>query len=78
MVLMVDGDAYKEYRHDKKSIPMMDVLNSFQVMKYQNPGRSGCLERPSKRELQDVFGFTNEDKVAEFMLEHGELSGRKM
>lgn len=80
MVLMVDGAMAEEYRkqhrNSKNTIPIANVVDSFQILKYENQGRSGRLVQPSKREVKDCFGTTDDVKVAEFMLQRGELHGK--
>lgn len=75
MVLMVDPDALKRYEKDK-SIALASVVDSFTVMRYDNPGKVGKLVRPSRRELEDTFNTTNEDEIVKFMLSNGELHGK--
>lgn len=74
MVLMVDVPMYEKYKKDKSSVPMVNVVDSFDVLRYNN-GKSGTLVRPSKAELEHVFGTSNEDEIVKIMLENGELHG---
>ena len=74
MVMMVDETALKKYKKDK-SIPLAEVVDSFDVFKY-DAGRSGQLNRPSKEEKRETFGTTNDSAIAEFMLEHGSIHGQ--
>lgn len=74
MVLMVDGDMYQQYKKDP-SIAVANVVDSFLIFKYENPGTDGLLNRPSDQELKDVFDTTDEYEIAEYMLENGTLSG---
>jgi ribosome maturation protein Sdo1 len=69
--IMVDEDAYKKYQTDK-SIPLAQVVDSFQVLRYEH-GRSGVVEKPSQREIEDVFGTKNDDEVVKMMLERGKI-----
>ena len=77
MVLMVDKDALKKYKQDP-SVPLAEVVNSFEVLKYDNAGKSGTMSKPSKQEIEDVFGTSRDDEVVKFMLEHGQLHGTPM
>lgn len=72
MVLMVNTEVLDRYRKDK-SIPLVEVVDKFEVFKYETPGKSGRLVHPSKTELKNCFGTTNETEIVEFMLEHGDL-----
>ena len=76
MVLNVDANMYKEWQKDK-SIAMANVVDSFEVFKYEM-GRSGMLSKPSKAELDDVFGTHNMDDVVKFMLENGSFHHKSM
>jgi ribosome maturation protein Sdo1 len=76
-VLMVDQEMYDQRKRHGKSIPLADVVESFVLYKYEHPGRQGKLSRPNKREIQEVFGTTRDDDIAEFMLEHGTTHGTK-
>lgn len=75
-VVMVDDQMIKEYRKDK-SIPLANVVESFEVFKYADGhGRSGKLMRPSKREIEDTFNTSNEDEVIEYIIANGELRNK--
>lgn len=75
MVLMVDGEMYQQYKKDSNSVALAHVVDSFSILKYENPGTEGLLNKPSRQELQDVFQTTDEYKIVEYMLENGSLSG---
>jgi ribosome maturation protein Sdo1 len=72
---MVQPDMHEKYKKDK-SIALANVVDSFDVLKYELPGRSGKMVMPSKSEIEEVFGTTKEDEVVKFMLEHGEPHGK--
>jgi len=76
MVLMVNEEMLKKYKKDK-SIPLAEVVDSFDVLKYEM-GSSGQLNRPSKAEIKEAFGTTNEDEIVQIMLNKGSLHGRPM
>ena len=69
-VIFVDEDMYEKYQRDS-SVPMVNVVDSFDVFKYELPGRSGKLVHPSRREVEDDFGLKNMDDVVAFMLKNG-------
>lgn len=74
-VLMVDPEMHEKHKRDK-SIPLVDVVGSFQLHKFAHPGsKSGMLLKPSKREFKEAFGTTNADELVKFMLENGEHHG---
>jgi ribosome maturation protein Sdo1 len=70
---MVHDDAYEEWKKDHGARAIVDVVDSFDVLKFDARGKQGTLARPSNRELQDIFGTTNEMKIVEHMLEHGSI-----
>ena len=76
MVLMVHTDQLERYRKDK-TVPLVEVVDSFEVFKYETPGHSGKLAHPSKAELKNCFGTTNETEIVQFMLENGHLGKHK-
>lgn len=69
-VMMVDEDAYSRHQKDK-SIPLAEVVDDFSVFRYEKPGKSGRLTKPSQEELQETFGTTNVDVLCQFMLING-------
>lgn len=77
MVLMVDPSVYKEWKKGDKSIPIVNIVASYQVLKYES-GRSGMLSKPSKQELDAVFQTTNMDKIIQIMLERGTLRNKML
>ena len=76
MVLLVDPDMLQKYRGGDTSIPLAAIVDSFEIFKFDTPGKEGRLAHPSKAELQSVFGTTDETKIVEFMLERGQLPGK--
>ena len=73
---MVDGDMYERRKKDR-SIALAEVVSSFDILRYDRPGKSGLLVRPSKREIEDTFGTKNEEELVEFMLERGVPHGKR-
>ena len=76
MVLLVDPDMLQKYRGGDTSIPLAAIVDSFEIFKFDAPGKEGRLAHPSKAELQAAFDTTNETKIVEFMLAHGQLPGK--
>jgi ribosome maturation protein Sdo1 len=75
-VAWVDEDLYYQRQRDA-SIPLAQVVDTFTVFRYDLPGMSGQLERPSNRELEETFGTSKADELLQYMLEHGELHGTR-
>ena len=76
MVMMVDETMLRKYRKDP-SVPIAEVMNSFDIFKYET-GRSGLLGKPSKQEIEETFGTTNDTAIAEFMLKNGSIHGTSL
>lgn len=76
MVLLVDEEAFDKYVAGDKTIPLAEVVDSFDVMKFTNPGREGTLGKPSKAELEAAFGTSKAEDIAEFMINNGSIHGK--
>ena len=76
MVLMVDDEMFHKYRNGDHSIPLAQIVSSFEISKYAGRGNEGKLVKPTNSEKHDVFGTTNSTEIVEFMLEHGTLRVR--
>lgn len=74
MVMIVDAEVMSKYRKDK-TVPLVEVFDSFQVFKFGTPGKEGKLVKPSDEELKSTFGTTNDMAIAEFMAKKGEMHG---
>ena len=74
MVIVVDEEMYQKYAAGDKSLPLTSIVDSFSVFKFDKPcSKQGPLGQPSKAEIQNTFGTTDETKIIEFMLQHGRL-----
>lgn len=58
--------------HACSSIPLVSVVDSFDVF-HTGQGSQGLLQRPSKQELETVFGTTKEDEIVEIVLTKGTI-----
>jgi len=76
-VVIVDSqDAVTKYRKDS-SIPLVDVVNSFDVFVTNKHGPQGVLDRASKSQLENEFNTTrNEEAIAKILTE-GKLEQTK-
>ncbi|KAI9143548.1 ribosome maturation protein [Paraphysoderma sedebokerense] len=54
-----------------KTIPLVEVVQSFDIFQHGTGGHEGVATRPSKQTLLDVFGTKNETEVVEWLLLHG-------
>ncbi|KAI0065985.1 DUF1960-domain-containing protein [Artomyces pyxidatus] len=59
-----------EVSHHRSTIPLVEVLDSFEVFS-SNQGSQGILGRPSKQELDTVFGTHTDTEVILQILQKG-------
>ncbi|KIM20647.1 hypothetical protein M408DRAFT_73689 [Serendipita vermifera MAFF 305830] len=69
-ILFVNPEEYIKYSKDGGSIPIVEVVDSFDIF-YSNQGNQGKLGKASKQQLENVFGTAKDIDVAEFMLKNG-------
>ena len=55
-----------------RTIPLVDIVDSFDIF-HTGQGSQGLLERPSKQELDTVFGSSNHNDIVPLMLEKGRI-----
>jgi len=72
IVIAESIDAVKKWREDK-SVPLVDVVNAFDVFTTGKQGVQGVLNRASKADLENEFGSSKEDDVVKKILEKGEV-----
>jgi len=70
-LVIVDHTEYQRWKEDK-SVALALVVDSFDVF-HSGQGSQGKLMRPSKQQLDAIFGTTKEDQVVEQILSKGEL-----
>ncbi|CAI2187163.1 16187_t:CDS:2 [Funneliformis geosporum] len=63
-------DQVLKWRKDK-SIPIAEVVQSFDVFEIVNGGNEGIAGRASKQRLENAFGTSNNMEVIEYILQHG-------
>ncbi|ORX92739.1 hypothetical protein K493DRAFT_285475 [Basidiobolus meristosporus CBS 931.73] len=73
-VVYVNPDIYSKWKSDK-SIPITDVVQTFNVYVTRGGGNTGVSETPSHQELDSVFDTANNTAVVEHILLHGSLKG---
>jgi ribosome maturation protein Sdo1 len=66
----------EKWRKDK-TIPLIDVLQSFQVFESNTKSPQGIVMKPSNTQLMEAFGTTNETEIATLILEKGKISHMK-
>ncbi|EJD53643.1 DUF1960-domain-containing protein [Auricularia subglabra TFB-10046 SS5] len=70
-LVIVDEAEYKRWK-EARSVALALVVDSFEVY-HSNQGHQGHLGRPSKQQLDTVFGSHKEDDVVKAILEKGSL-----
>jgi len=73
MVCLVDDEMLGKYRQHEEGITANHVVDSFDIFKFES-GKQGTLLRPSKVELNSIFGTTDKDEAIEIMLQRGNLA----
>jgi ribosome maturation protein Sdo1 len=76
IVLAESVDAVKKWKGDK-TIPLIDVVNSFDVFTTNKHGVQGQLDRASKGVLENEFGSSKDDDVVTKILEKGDVQETK-
>ncbi|CAH7682910.1 ribosome maturation protein [Phakopsora pachyrhizi] len=70
--IVADTEAYKKWLGGDKSAPLVEIVDTFEVF-HTGQGAQGLLSRPSRQELETVFGSSNDVEVITTVLEKGRL-----
>ncbi|PWZ00433.1 DUF1960-domain-containing protein [Testicularia cyperi] len=71
-MVIVNAEEYQKWIKGDKSIPLADVVDSFDVF-HTGQGAQGIMGRPSKQHLDAVFDSTKDVDVVTIILERGQL-----
>ncbi len=66
------ASQYKKWKEDK-SIPLVQVVQSFDIFEIESGGNEGLLRRPSKQVLESTFNTKRNDDVIMQILTEGKL-----
>jgi ribosome maturation protein Sdo1 len=77
IVMAESIDAVKKFKEDQ-SVPLVDVVDSFDVFVTHKQGAQGHLDRASKASLENEFGTSNDDEVVKKILEKGSVQEVKV
>ncbi|KII95036.1 hypothetical protein PLICRDRAFT_86454 [Plicaturopsis crispa FD-325 SS-3] len=69
-IAIVNPEEYKKWKDGGDTIPLADVVDSFQVF-HSGQGTQGILGKPSKQQLDTVFGTSKDIDVIEILLKKG-------
>lgn len=72
IVFVESPEELEAWRADK-SIPLVQVVDSFKVLVSHKHGAQGELDTASKATLENEFGTSNEDEVVKKILQEGQL-----
>lgn len=71
-IVPVSTSAYHQYRHSPSSLPLVSVVDSFDLFISQNGGgNQGRLDRPSQQQLWESFGKREVGECIEWVLREG-------
>ncbi|KAJ3323926.1 hypothetical protein HDV06_000902 [Boothiomyces sp. JEL0866] len=68
----VEPNQVDVWRKDK-SIPLVDVVQAFQIFESDNHSNQGIAMKPNKSTLSNAFGTEDETKIIEKILSDGKV-----
>jgi len=71
-ILIVNRDEYKKWKAGDGTIPLADVVDSFEIF-HSTQGSQGKLGRASNQQLDNVFGTHKDIDAVQKLLESGTL-----
>ncbi|KAH7887521.1 ribosome maturation protein [Phlebopus sp. FC_14] len=69
-IAIVNPVEYKKWKAGGDTIPLTEVVDSFEVF-HSGQGAQGYLGRPSKQQLDNVFGTSKDVDVITILLQRG-------
>lgn len=69
-MVMVNPAEFKKWKAGDTSIPLAEVVDSFEIF-CSTQGSQGYLGRPSKQQLENLFGTSKDVEVVKALLEKG-------
>ncbi|KAK6338961.1 hypothetical protein TWF696_009759 [Orbilia brochopaga] len=72
IVLVENAENLQKWKKDT-SIPLVDVVNGFNVFTTRKHGAQGVLDSASKSTLEDAFGTSKTDDVIQIILREGQM-----
>jgi len=69
-IAIVNPEEYKKGKDGDTSIPLASVVDSFEIF-HSGQGSQGLLGRPSKQQLDTVFGSSKDVDVITIVLQKG-------
>ncbi|PWN50150.1 DUF1960-domain-containing protein [Violaceomyces palustris] len=71
-MVIVNAAEYQRWIKGEKTIPLADVVDSFEVF-HTGQGAQGIMGRPSKQQLDTIFGTHTDTDVVLQILEKGQF-----
>ncbi|KAH9061003.1 DUF1960-domain-containing protein [Lactarius vividus] len=71
-LVLVNHVEYKKWKGGDRTIPLVEVVDSFEIFS-SNQGPQGILCRPSKQQLDTVFGTHIDVDVIQQILDKGKV-----
>ncbi|BGP12887.1 hypothetical protein JCM10213_005160 [Rhodosporidiobolus nylandii] len=72
IVILGDVDAANKWIAGDHTIPLVEIVDSFDIF-HTGQGSQGILARPSKQDLENVFGTANSNDIVEVVLSKGRV-----
>ncbi|CAO3695080.1 unnamed protein product [Umbelopsis ramanniana] len=72
--IFADADYLEKWKQDK-TIPIVEVVQSYEILHVPNGGNTGEAVRPAKGALESAFGTSNTDDIVKKILTDGEYKG---
>ncbi|EGO02013.1 hypothetical protein SERLA73DRAFT_132746 [Serpula lacrymans var. lacrymans S7.3] len=69
-IAVVNPEEFKKWKDGDSSIPLASVVDSFEIF-HSGQGSQGLLGRPSKQQLETVFGTSKDVDVMTIVLQKG-------
>ncbi|RIB10441.1 ribosome maturation protein, partial [Gigaspora rosea] len=70
--VFANPDLVYQWRKDK-TIPLVDVVQNFEVYETYNGGNEGIAGHPSKQKLENCFGTSDYGEVIQQIIQEGRV-----
>ncbi|KAI9593755.1 hypothetical protein BDF19DRAFT_415038 [Syncephalis fuscata] len=74
--IFVDPDMFLKRKKDT-SVPLVDVVQTFDVFATETGGNDGKAGRASMQSLSNALEVSNVDDAIQYIIDHGQLHGRQ-
>ncbi|CAG8619689.1 3321_t:CDS:2, partial [Dentiscutata heterogama] len=65
-----DPDMVQQWRKDK-TVPLVNVVQCFEIFETYNGGKDGIVGHPSKQKLENAFGTSDNQEVIQQIIQEG-------